>query len=277
MFLLMLFVEWFIRTVLIANCNCFGIKLRSDPNMKSYIKAYGSGEHLESYHVSRQPMFKNAFGPGLLAVEPLMSKKILEQAKREFRLEDQKAQAMALYEDELGQFSDESDEEMQYKRQQRQKLMQIKKPRQWSPLEVGSWVENLGNELVPYMYVFIVNQVNGQILMDIDEEYLEEKLEMEIPKHRQRLLKGLAKLKVLAGEVKTKAEREAEQVEKEKKKQSEAYRAYLQTRPHFERWTKYALGFQFKLYNPQATAAQVKEAVMDEWTQLQLLDQENVF
>lgn len=267
LYLLGMLIENFYRTILKGFFKCGGIKVRAQPGIETYTKAYSRGEYFENYMVSHQKAYKNAFGPGLMPVETHMSKKALDKERRAYRLDAKKQRALELYE---GVIEDSDDENIDSGPK-----IQISKenPKHWSALEVGAWIQSMGEDYRPYMYSFLLQEIEGHFLIfELDEQFLEEELEIDVPRHRQKILKHLIKLRLNAGVLKTKEEREAEAIERERTKQTKALKTYIENRPYFEKWTKYACGFEYSVMNPAAKEKEVRAEVENRWKEISQLE-----
>ena len=174
---------------------CVSQKFEDEAGLKSFTEEFVRSENMELYSLCTQPSLKTAFGAGLLPIENVLKQRELENAEIEYKKELAKEMVEELMNVEDDIEKDDENENADGKVMRgRTKFLNVS-PEYWSIREVGIWLERLkcGKK---YMYQFMFNRVHGQRLLNITDQFLEEKIEIKNLIHRNKILKAVRKLRI---------------------------------------------------------------------------------
>jgi len=224
----------------ICFCTKTNNKFEDEAELLPFSEEFVKSEHMELYSVCTQPTLKNAFGADLLPLERVLNKRKLETA--EINYKKQMAKEMI---DELMNVDIENDDETKEKDM---KFLSVS-PEFWSIRETGIWLERLkcGKK---YMYQFMMRQVNGQRLLNVTDQFLEQTIEIKNISHRSKILKAVRKLRIKCGLDKSykKKKMTKEQRRELEKVELENYTRYVNLT---EEYTQFANDCQREIDNPQ--------------------------
>ena len=206
------------------------------------VTEYVKSDNMELYSLCTQPTLRSAFGADLLPMQNVLNKRKLEEAEISYK--KQIAKEMV---DDLMNVDIETEDDEKNKVRDMQFLSVS--PEFWSIRETGIWLERLKSGK-KYMYQFMMNKVNGQRLLNVTDQFLEQSIEIKSLSHRSKILKAVRKLRIKCGLDKSYKKKK---MTKEERKELEVieFENYSRHLDLTEQYTEFAKQYQVEIDNPE--------------------------